>query len=242
LFEPFRALSIGLALQPPSKYDAHGQGELDFTGHALETYLSKNVWTDDDIGLVLQMPLIIRTGVAVRPTDRLELEGDFIWEGWHSLKDIEVTDIDITITSTEDSPIAINQQVEDTISLPAGFDDAFSVRLGAEYRVSHMIELRSGGFYESSALKPQSVSVALVDAPKIMGSVGTSVHLLQDRLILDAYGAAIRYQPLHIEDSKVTQINVYGGTEGVVGNGEIDSAGYSFGAAARWQFMKRQVD
>lgn len=235
LVEPIKEISIGVMVQPPQKYHGKGDGELDFTGNGLENVLDQKVYTDDDIALELALPLFLRTGVAVRPMPELEIEVGFFYEGWRRLQDITVSDIDVTVTGGNG---LINQEVEDEIALPAGFRDTWSVRLGGEYQVNDILELRAGGFYESGSLKPNGVSVALVDTNKFMAGIGTSIHLIDDHLVLDAYGSAVKYQNLNIRDSTVTQINVYGGDEAVVGNGDIRSLGLATGLAARWQFGK----
>lgn len=232
LVEPIPELSFGAMVQPGSGYHAKGKGTLDFTGSALENLLDQAVYPDDTISLAIQLPWFIRTGVAVRPVPNLEIEGDFIYETWSSLGDIVVSDIDVTVTGGGG---AFNQPVQDTIALPAGFRDAWSARLGAEWRANPWLELRTGGFYESSSLTPQNVSVALVDTPKWMVGGGTSVHLLGDQVVLDDYVSAVLYQKLAIRDSTVHQINVMGGDEAIVGNGDIASTGLSIGAAVRIQ-------
>jgi long-subunit fatty acid transport protein len=90
LITPVPQISVGVSLQPSMTFSAKGHGTLDFTGHTLEQYIDQTVWTDDDITLELQMPLLFRSGVAVRPVEGLEIEGDFVYEGWKTLEDIEV--------------------------------------------------------------------------------------------------------------------------------------------------------
>jgi long-chain fatty acid transport protein len=241
IVEPVPQLSIGVSVQPATKYKARGDGKLDFTDWGSAQYLDKPVWTDDDIGLNLDIPTFLRTGVAVRPVDGLELEADFDYETWSSLADITVTDIDVVVTGPGliCNPDSGGCPVADTIALPAGFQDAFSVRLGAEYAIGEIAHVRAGGFYESSSLDVQSVSVALVDTPKFMEGAGASLYLLKDHnLVIDGYASFIEYKNLEIRDSTVSQINVYGGGESIVGNGDIKSFGSAFGGAVRWQFGK----
>lgn len=232
LVEPIPQLSIGAMVQPGSNYNGKGKGTLDFTGSALENLLDQKVYTDDAISLAIQLPWFIRTGVAVRPVPNLEIEGDFFYETWSALGDIVVSDINVTVTGANG---AFNQPVQDTIALPAGFRDAWSARAGVEGRANPWLELRTGGFYESSSLTPQQVSVALVDTPKWMVGGGSSFHLFGDQVVLDDYMSVVLYKSLSIRDSTVHQINVMGGDEAIVGNGDITSTGLSLGAAIRIQ-------
>lgn len=233
LVEPVKQLSIGAMVQPGAQFDAHGPGVLDFTGNALEDLLDQTVYTDEDIALALKLPWFIRTGVAVRPRDDLELEVDFVYETWSAIKEITVTDIDIHVTGANG---LIDTPVESTIELPAGFHDTWSVRLGGEWQPKPWLEVRTGGFFERSSLDPDGVSVALIDTPKVMLGAGTSVHVWEDRLVIDGAISTVFYQDLEIRDSTVHQINVYGGGEAIVGNGDIASQGLALGLALRWQF------
>ena len=233
LIEPVKQVSIGAMVQPGVQFDAHGPGVLDFRGNALEDLLDETMYRDDDIALALKLPWFIRTGVAVRPRDNVEVEVDFVYETWSTIKEITVTDIDIHVTGANGF---IDTDVESTIELPAGFHDSWSVRLGGEWEPKPWLELRTGGFFERSSLDDDSVSVALIDTPKIMLGAGTSVHVWEDRLVIDSSVSTVFYQDLQIRDSTVSQINVYGGGEAIVGNGDITSQGLAIGLALRWQF------
>lgn len=233
---PVPKLSVGASITPPVTYVARGRGELDFTGHALEPYLDQSVWRDDDIAMLAQMPLILRTGVAVRPIERVEVELDWVYEGWSSLKDIEVSDIDVTITG-EILGAPLEEPVVNPINLPAGFVDAMSFRLGGAFQATPAVGLRAGGMYETSSLTLQEVSLAAVDAPKVQLGTGASVALSDGRFVLDASAAIVTYADRHITDSNVDQINVWDdGNTSIVGNGDIAATGYALGGAVRYRF------
>jgi long-chain fatty acid transport protein len=231
LIEPVEILSIGISLQPPTKFKAHGKGELDFSESVLAPLLDQTVYTDDDIALNLALPLVLRAGVAVRPVPELEVELAGFWEQWSVLSDITVEEIDVTVTG----PIIGEQPVDETLELPAGFRDVFSVRLGGEYQVTDIFAVRAGGFYETSSLETAKVSVALFDTPKVQLGLGTSL-LLFDHLGLDTSFAYLLFQSREVRDSEVTQINVLEGEESVVGNGDYTSNGWMVGAQLSWAF------
>ncbi len=239
LLFPHAPATIGVAVQPPTRFQARGEGTLDFTGNGIETLLNQSVYTDDDVALNLDLPWVLRTGVAVRPVPKVEIEAAFVWQGWSALDDIVIEDIDIAVDS--DSPLVPEdqRQVDDTIALPAGLRDTVSVRLGGEVRVLPELELRAGGFWESAALAPEEVSVALVDAPKVQLGGGGSLFLLGERLRFDAAAAVLFMQNYELRDSTVTQIDagVFDGTvPQVVGNGDLASNGWIVGLQAQWAF------
>ncbi len=239
LIEPVDALSIGLAVQPPARFEARGEGSLDFDGHVLSEplgWIDQTLYDDDDIALNLQLPLVLRGGIAVRPRPNFEIEAAVVYQGWSSTDDLLIEDIDIEL----DSDILDEElrRVDDTISLPAGFRDTWSYRLGAEWRATDVLELRAGGFFETGALVPSGVSVALVDTSKWQLGGGGTLHLIDDRLRIDFAGAFLQFPNLQIRDSTVTQISagVELGEEGpqTVGNGDLRANGWVLGLQAQW--------
>lgn len=236
LVDPAPWISFGASAQPKLHFTGKGHGYLDFTGHGTESVLDQTVWTDDDITLEIELPWFVRAGVLVRPDPKLEIEADFVWEGWKALEAIKVSDIDVRVTGANGF---IDEQVAPNLDLPAGFNNSWSVRLGGEYDATDRLAVRAGGFYESSSLSLQEVSVSLVDGPKAQISAGATVRFPKQHLAFDVHASRVFYADLDPRDSHVTQVNVYDpGNEAVVGNGHIDSSGYAFGGAVRVLFGK----
>ena len=235
LVEPDPRVSIGLSLTPPATFVARGPGELDFAGHSLENSLDQVVWRDDDVAITVALPVILKGGVAVRPRENLEIELAATWERWSTLADLEVADIDVTVTS---EAFNLARAVPPELSLPSDFRDVVTVRLGAEWRVDPALELRTGIAWDRGALSPQKLSVALVDPWKVQPAVGCSAFLLKDRLRLDGMATILVFPSLDIDDSEVTQTAIPvltdAVTEGVVGNGQLKSLAWTAGLRASW--------
>ncbi len=232
LFEPVEQVSIGLSVQPPTRFRARGSGTLDFDGNSLAVLLDETLYTDDDVALNLALPWVVRAGVAVRPIERLEIEAAVVWQDWSALEDISIEEIDIEVQTQSPLIPEDSRKVDDRIVLPAGLGDTFSWRLGVEGRVHELLELRAGGFYENAALTPQEVSVALVDTPKWQIGAGASTFLLDGLLRFDVAGALLFFQDLEIRDSTVAQIDagVLDTTVPlIVGNGDLSSSGWIVG-------------
>lgn len=235
LIEPVEPLSIGLSLQPPTKFRGRGEGRLDFTDWSLANLLDQTVYTDDAVTLNISLPMTLAAGVAVRPVPALEIEVASVWERWSSMKDILVEDIDVTITG---GPLIGEQPVADTIALPAGYRDVVSVRLGAEYAITPDYAVRLGGFYETGALSNEQLSVALYDPQKYQLSLGGSA-LIADHLGIDLAAAWLFFPDKHITNSEVTAINVFGDAEATVGNGDFHSSGWMVGGQLSYAFGAR---
>jgi long-chain fatty acid transport protein len=241
VFTPVAPLSIGLSVQPPTKFSARGTGSLDFTDNALEGLLNASVYTDDDVALNIDIPWVVRAGVAVRPIERLEIELATVWQDWSSLQDIVVEDVDVTVDS--DLIPEEDRVVSDRFELPAGFRDTVSVRLGGEWRVHERVAVRAGGFWENAAVAPDELSVALVDTPKVQVGGGGSVFGWDDRVRFDAAFAWLAFRSASIRDSTVRQIDagvLDSSDPQVVGNGDLSSHGWVLGAAASVGFGKRR--
>lgn len=238
LVEPVEKLSIGVMFQPPQSYKGRGAGTLDFTGHALEQFLDQVVWTDDDVGLSISLPLQLGVGIATRHVPNLEIEVAGTWERWSSLKEIVAEDIDITVTNSITDPT----EVDSTIALPAEFRDVFSARLGAEYFIDDgNYSVRAGGFWERGSARTARQSVALYDPDKVQISAGASA-LFFDHLGADVSFGYLFMPDLQIRDSEVTQINVFDEDEVlVVGNGDYRSAGWMVGGQLTYAFGPKEA-
>jgi len=237
LIEPHERVSIGLAVTPPARFRARGPASLDFTGHALESRLDQTVWPDPSVTLNVDLPIIARAGVAVRPRKDLEIELAATFEQWSSLADIRVEDIDVTVTSES---LNIEREVPPTLNLPAGFRNNFSLHLGGEWRASKLIELRGGLKWERGSLAPERISVALVDPWKVQLASGASAWLVDGRLRLDAMGTYLHLPTLQLSSSQVDHVGIPVLTDsvstGIVGNGTLRSHGWNAGLRVAWIF------
>jgi long-chain fatty acid transport protein len=237
LFEPVPALAFGASFVPRSRFRARGTGTLDFTGNGLAPSLDHAVWTDDDIALVVALPAVVRVGVAVRP-GRFEVEADAVWEGWHALGDVTVTDIDLTVTGELfGHPTSV--PVPKELALPSGFQDAGSIRVGAEWKATDRLALRIGGLVESSSLSARNVSVSLVDLPKVQAGAGFSAEVPRARLGIDGALGLVAFRSAELRDSTVTQIDFGDSAPLVVGNGTMSAHAVTGGLAVRWKLGDR---
>jgi len=233
--------AVGAAFVPPVTYEAKGYLAADFSNHAF--YESGQILSetarDDDMTLTVKMPAQIKAGALVRPTDRLEIEGAFVYQKWDVVEEIVISDVDMEIDvdlfGTEDT-VAIT----DDVILPAGYQNSWSARLGGHFDATERVRVRAGGLYETSAIPPKTQGVDLVDGNKIGYGAGASFGVTK-RVTADVAFAQTFLLIPEITDSEVRQIVVdpLSGevSEGrVVGNGtmksRIDIA--SVGLQYRW--------
>lgn len=267
LVEPDEMISIGGSVTPPTRYSARGPLDIDFAGNTFESMLEDTRYSDPEIALEIELPLVLRAGVALRPVEKLEVELAWVWQQWSSLSAIRIDDASVEIGFQEGSLLEsleqsgdISSRVEGPFDLPAGLKDVASYRLGAEYRFHESFEGRVGGFYEPNAVPEEVVTVSLIDVPKVQLGAGGSVWALDGRLRGDFAFAMIFFNALDITNSDVKQVNAevfpecapgdspslpFGGNEGCIvlantGNGRGSSRGWIIGVQLQYMLKKAQ--
>lgn len=254
LIEPVEQLSIGFSVLPASKYNAGGNINIDFTGSSLEGMLEAPVYQDGDcdasstdvvctdedgVNLGIQLPTVLRAGVAVRPVEELEVEVAFVYQTWSNLKDLKVTNVDVIL----DTSIG-EQEVDSEFTLTQSLSNSWSLRLGGQYRVSDLLELRAGGFYEPSAVEPDYLTAGLVDADKVQVGGGGSLYINDGALRFDFAGAFLAIANTEVRSSEVVQVNagVFNDDVQAVGNGDYTTSGFLVGLQATYAFGDRKRD
>ncbi|MCB9742793.1 MAG: outer membrane protein transport protein [Alphaproteobacteria bacterium] len=222
---------FGAAVQLPTRFTGTGELTGDFSNHVLHErgIITSGVVVDPEVTLAIRMPMTLRAGALVRPVEGLEVELSGVWQGWDSIDEIVVDDIELTVQSTLGPTI-----VEGPVVLPASYVNAWSARLGGSYVISDRWTARAGAFYESSAVTEQTLGVNLVDAPKLGYGLGGSATF--GRYTLDAGWSQAFLAKQTVKNSQVSQIHVDVFTGDVdevevVGNGEYRSRQSVFGAA-----------
>ena len=250
LVEPTEWLSVGASVVPPITFRAEGTITADFgEDFGLASLLAETSYTDDDIVLVVPMPLIARLGVAVRPMPNLEVELASVYEGWHVSEVLLVDEVDLAVTFNEDSALAPDEPIvlTDDIELKTGYQDTISARLGADWDINPRWTARAGTFLETSGVPKETQGVGLVDGLKFGYGVGGGVQIVRP-LTLDLGVSQSFIQKREITDSEVTMIQLnldLGDPEAsgiipgkVVGNGTFASHLTMVSAGLTWRFGK----
>lgn len=175
--EPWR-----LAVSYRSKVVIHLDGEADFeqipTGDAaVDASVAAGLPPDQPASTVARFPALWSAGAAWFPDDAWTVELDLGFAEWSVFRDLP---IDLHTTPSRSRVI-----VED-------YDDAWQVRLGAEWR-REGYTLRGGWYYDQAAAPAESVSPLLPDSGRngITLGFGTSFG---GRWTLDLYQLALLVQ------------------------------------------------
>ncbi|MFT5679307.1 MAG: long-chain fatty acid transport protein [Myxococcota bacterium] len=264
LVEPTDTLAIGFSMNPPMNVSGSGSIVADFgEDHYLVTndLLTESSFSDDQVTVLQTLPWIFRLGAAVSPNDRMQIELAGVYETWGNTEETVVTDVQLEmglnaestlLALAGDAEIPESVVVEDDIILPLGFSNTWSIRLGGDFALTDTITARGGVGYETSAVPPETQSVASVDGNKIILGLGGTITLL-DRMDLDLGFAQSRLQARSIKNSEVRQIVIplfpiplaeldthftdLGIDEGdVIGNGEFSSHATFMTAGLTYRF------
>jgi long-chain fatty acid transport protein len=123
------------------------------------------------------LPAIARAGIEVRPIDYLRVELAYVREFWSEQQSIDITPLNMSIDGIAGMPpkVAIPP-----ISMPRGFQDSQSIRLGGEYSYDiggYEVSLRAGGSYETTAVPAPYLNLSALDFDKWVASIGGSLFV-----------------------------------------------------------------
>jgi len=213
LIEPRDDVKIGFSIEPPMDIVGTGSLSAEFSeDHWLTAFLAETKTRDDEVQVLLTMPLIARLGIAVNPTEHWQLEVATVYERWQITEEVRVKDLHLELQpinplAGEDDPPMDPIVIDDDVVLPAGYRDTFSYRLGTEYDIGTIGSLRSGVWYEQSAIPPKTQGVSQLDGDKYGYGVGASYHW-DKRLSLDLGFAQSFILKREIRDSELTQLRI----------------------------------
>jgi long-chain fatty acid transport protein len=234
IVQPLDWLEIGLSYQSSVKFSAPGSLTSTFNpNHIFLSAMAQESYTDDDVTLNITLPMTLRGGIQVHPSEKSRIEADVTWTQWSALPALLITDMDLVLTRKPDTPLLSEDIViDDDIVIKTGFQDGLSVRLGGDYLVAKGLTLRAGGHYEASAVNRSLQGQSVVDGTKLGLGLGATWHVAK-RLSIDI-GAAEQVAPKYeVTDSQLKQVVVLatlGDPPGVevvegkaVGNGTLAS-------------------
>lgn len=234
LVQPTGWLDIGASVQPPIHYAAPGTLSATFSEDwSFANQLSGTTFTDNDVTLLVNVPLIVRFGAQVKPIDKLKVEAAGTWTQWSKVTELRITDLDMEVTPAEDATFFEGTTtVTDDVVFATGYQDSWSARLGGDYAITPWAKASAGVHWESSAVPSATQGVSVVDGNKfgfglggqfiVKKRVGLDVSFarqyIQKRTITDS---AFRQQTLWVNPLDTSESEVMSGK--VVGNGDFES-------------------
>jgi long-subunit fatty acid transport protein len=178
----------------------------------------------------LTMPLVIRSGVAVRPIENLEVEFATVYERWRTTKETTISNVRVPLLLSDfvqglAPDLGHEVPIKGPVVIPQEFRDSISFRLGGEWEAKDWLSLRSGMYWERSAINNKNMGVSLMDGNKVGYGLGASYHV-DDILSFDIGFSQAFLGTRKIRDSELKQLKVpIDLTPALMGNGEaIDTS------------------
>jgi long-subunit fatty acid transport protein len=191
--------AIGASVMPP--FDIDCSGTIQLTPSPILAALAHV--TGDGVRVHLQFPLIARAGVRWWPRPALAVELAGVYEGWSRFKSIDL-DPDVTVSAPG---LGVIDMKLPPISLPKGYRDVVSVRLGAEVAAHPRLTLRAGAYYESPGSPTSLLDITAPESVKVGVTAGATIHLGAG-FDLDAALAHTFFPDVTVSDSALRIRNV----------------------------------
>src|SRR5262249_11972617 len=122
---PHERIAVGASWRRAFTFDASGTLTTDLAPSA---QVAGGHQTGTEAGFSLPFPAVFRVGVLARPRERWLVELDFVYERWSALRSFALEPHGIVVSSD----VFQTSKPLPNIVFQKNFDDAFSVRLGAE--------------------------------------------------------------------------------------------------------------
>jgi long-chain fatty acid transport protein len=164
----FNKLSFGAMYRSAVKLGFKGKGDFDAPA-PYRAQLPK----DGDISVDLKLPQQAGVGLALRPTDDIELEANAVWTDWSVVDKLEINFPDGSKTVS-----------------PRDYKDSVAVRVGAEYALKEQnAAVRVGYIYDQTPVPTTRLTAALPDINRHDLTAGFS--LFRGPLSIDVGGLIV---------------------------------------------------
>jgi long-subunit fatty acid transport protein len=213
-------LWLGGSLRPGYRIKADGTLDIELSRFARVNGVTVS---GNEATLQLDMPWEARLGGRYQLTDDVEIELDGTYEGWHSVNRFVITPNDIRFN------VLGSEQVAAPFIIEKHWQDAYSVRLGAEWKLPWALPLvqsariRAGLLYETSAIPLQYTSVDFPSWERFGETLGLSVGTRTFEVV--GSFSMLQQPTREVTDSQVVLMASDPNLKpGVIGNGRYTSS------------------
>ncbi len=163
-------VQLGLTYRSQVKMKVNS-GNADFTvPMSLE-----NMFPNTNFSTKVPLPQVISLGVGFKPIDRLMLQADLEFVGWHSFDSLDFN------YSTHTS------ELQDT-HLPRLYKNTLAIRVGGNYElIKNTLAVMAGAAYDPTPVPDGTVPPDLPDANRIVLSCGLSYNPIRKLTIMAAF-------------------------------------------------------
>ena len=204
---PAKSIRFGMSGQLPMVISAPGTFQVRMPSDVVFDTAHQD---GQDVHVRFELPAILRLGVEIRPTEDLRIEAAYVREFWTTHHSIDAIPQGLSIDGITGLPpnVAIP-----TISIPRGFDNSSSYRLGSEYHFKaggYPVDLRLGASYETTAVPPAYLSLSSLDFDKVVLSIGGGLyvgeHWRLDALYAHLFASSVYVDPHSAQIGRINPI------------------------------------
>ncbi len=221
---------LELAASFQAGFEVEAEGDLLFRRPS--HYYFKDMKVEgSDIVLETSFPYTARAAARYVFTGGHDVEAAWVFTRWSVHDDVVVSPTPAGNVRFTNLP-GLGSYVVRPFTVREDFDDTHSLHLGGAVKLyGGRLELRAGGYVESSAVPTETLNVSVVDAGKVLVAAGASYDFGEFRL--NAGLGRLFFASRTVSDSTKTQVNPlfsedigpYGeGGPSTVGNGRYTSA------------------
>jgi long-chain fatty acid transport protein len=175
-------------------------------------FFDKAKQTGNEAHVKFALPPIVRFGVEYRPNAQARVELAYVREFWSVHDRIDISPRNLSLDGIT-GLVGINGPFKvQPISLPRGFKDSNSLRLGGEFTLPaaiapHTTTLRAGVAWEQSAVPTNYLSPLTVDLDKVVVSLGAGYDATP-KLRLDVNTSYVITSDTYVDphDAKVPRV------------------------------------
>ena len=187
--KPNEQNQIGIVYHSSVKIALSGNVQLTNLNGAVATVFGGNTYQSGATA-PLYMPQNVQIGYAYMPNEKWNFEADVAWYDWYSARQLGVV---------YDAPLTANQSTILQGSNPTVFNPRKTLNfgVGANYKYSPSLQLRTGAYYQAAALPESAFDPAFADLPRYALTFGTGWSVTKD-LGLDVAYNSVFFHSRHI--------------------------------------------
>lgn len=159
MYKPKETITIGLTYR--------SECEADFEGDVMLNGVKKS-----DVTMNYNHPQQLQAGVRYQPHDKFSIECDVVWTDWSVNKEqLTVIETGLPVTLINGIPSSVSEE-----DFSRKWEDTKQLRFGMEYKVSDMITVRGGYFYDPTPIPDNTLDMQWPDADKKTYSLGAGFN------------------------------------------------------------------
>ena len=211
---PYKGVELGFSYQHGAEAELSGPVKVSLGPDLQELVDNGLLALEEDAGggmayASMVQPAMARGGLMINTAQLFNMPLDIdvelagVYEMWSVLTHLplRIEGLAMQAGSGEPEPF-------DPIVMPKDYQDAYSIRLGTEWRLlQKTLALSAGGFYESSAIPNETLSVDTIDGDKYGAGLGVAYQLGNINLEL-AYQGIFFDERIIGDESIVHNVNV----------------------------------